>query len=82
MKDLATYLAETGISQKAFASSIGVDPSVVSRFVKGTAKPGMPVAFKIEDATGGAVSARSWLPPSEDPQTVQPGTLPDQKDVA
>ena len=81
MSDLATYLAETGISQKAFASSIGVDPSVVSRFVKGTAKPGMPLAFRIEDATGGAVSARSWLP-SHDTQSDQPGALPDHKDVA
>jgi DNA-binding transcriptional regulator YdaS (Cro superfamily) len=82
MKDLATYLAENGISQKAFAALIGADPSVVSRFVSRAAKPGLELAMKIEDATGGAVSARSWLPPSEDPQTVQPGTLPDQKDVA
>ncbi len=63
MKDLGTYLKEEGASQKAFAEMIGVDPSVVSRFIARTARPGLELAVRIEDATGGAVPARSWVAP-------------------
>jgi DNA-binding transcriptional regulator YdaS (Cro superfamily) len=71
MKELGTYLKEVGISQKAFADQLGVDPSVVSRFIARTARPGLELAVKIEDATGGAVPARSWVAPppvAEDPE--------------
>ncbi|WP_158589823.1 hypothetical protein [Gemmobacter lutimaris] len=43
----------------------------MSELVKGDKTPGLELAVKIEDATGGAVPARSWvaLPPvAEDPE--------------
>lgn len=76
MSDLGKYLKEAGASQKAFAEMIGVDPSVVSRFVARTARPGLDLAVKIEDATGGAVTARSWVAPLPAPDA------PSEKDVA
>ncbi|WP_054304578.1 helix-turn-helix transcriptional regulator [Gemmobacter sp. LW-1] len=71
MKELGTYLKEVGVSQKAFADQLGVDPSVVSRFIARTARPGLELAVKIEDATEGVVTARSWVAPppvEEDPE--------------
>lgn len=82
MSHLNAYLARSGIKQATFAQRVGVTQATISKLVARTMQPSLELAMKIEDATGGAVSARSWLPPSEDPQTVQPGTLPDQKDVA
>lgn len=79
MKDLATYLRDTKISQKAFASLIDVDPSVVSRFAARSARPGLELAVKIEDATCGQVPARSWV---SSPEPASPPKISPQKDVA
>lgn len=72
MKDLGTYLKEEGTSQRAFAEMIGADPSVVSRFIARTARPGLDLAVKIEDVTGGAVPARSWVSSHSAPETAAP----------
>ena len=60
MEHLAEYLADNGITQREFAESINVDPSVVSRFLKKRVRPGLDTAFAIERATGGRVKAESW----------------------
>lgn len=60
MNELAAYLSETGISQRAFAKDIATDPSVVSRFVSGAARPGLDLAFVIEEVTTGRVPASCW----------------------
>lgn len=60
MNQLALYLSTNSISQRQFAESISLDPSVVSRFLRGEARPGLDTAFLIERATGGEVKAESW----------------------
>jgi plasmid maintenance system antidote protein VapI len=81
MSDLNAYLARSGIKQAIFAQRVGVTQATISKLVARTMSPSLELALKIEDATGGAVSARSWLP-SPGTQSDQPGPLPDQKDVA
>ena len=82
MTQLRDFLSATKTKQSDLARRLGVSVAYMSELVNGSKTPGFELAFKIEDATGGAVSARSWLPPSEEFQPVQPGALPDQKDVA
>lgn len=60
MEKLATYLASKGISQKQFAALVNIHPSVISRFLRGEAKPSLDTAFIIERATKGRVKAASW----------------------
>lgn len=60
MTQLAQYLTENGISQRQFAETVNLDPSVVSRFLRNEARPGLDTAFAIERATGGRVKAESW----------------------
>jgi transcriptional regulator with XRE-family HTH domain len=43
------------------ARQIGVSEAYISDLRKGKRSPSLAVAFAIEDATGGAVTARSWL---------------------
>lgn len=66
MKELSEHLRGARISQKAFAAMIGVDPSIVSKLLNGSARPGLELAVRIEDATGGAVPARSWVSKADD----------------
>lgn len=65
MLKLVQYLAAQKITQRAFASVIGADPSIVSRLVRGQTKPGLELAVRIERETGGAVPASSWVAPQE-----------------
>ena len=44
-----------------FADLIGVDQSVLSRFCRGLARPGLDKAVAIERATQGAVPAAYWV---------------------
>jgi transcriptional regulator with XRE-family HTH domain len=81
MSDLKDYLSRAGMKQEAFALRVGVTQATVSKLIARTMTPSLELALKIEDATGGAVSARSWLP-SPETQSEQPGALPDHKDVA
>lgn len=45
----------------ALAQAIGISPSYLSDIKKGNRVPSLKVAFAIEDATKGAVPARSWV---------------------
>jgi ribosome-binding protein aMBF1 (putative translation factor) len=61
MKTLSDYLKDTGMTQSEFAAKIGADVSVVSRFSRAHARPGLDLAVKIEQVTGGAVPVEAWL---------------------
>jgi len=61
MENLASYLTRTGKSQRAFAAEVGVDPSVLSRFISNAASPSLKTAVSIERATDGAVPASIWV---------------------
>lgn len=64
MENLATYLKCEKISQREFALSIGINHSVVSRFLSGAARPSLNTALTIERVTGGRVPVGAWV--SED----------------
>lgn len=76
MSDLPEYLTKSGLKQAAFAQRIGVTQATVSKLIARTMLPGLELAVKIEDATGGAVLARSWVAPLPAPDA------PPEKDVA
>ena len=59
MKQLHAYLKTH--KANALAEAIGISPSYLSDIKKGNRVPSLRVAFAIEDATSGAVPARSWL---------------------
>ncbi len=61
MSNLSDYLAKNGIKQRAFASEIGVDPSIVSRLARNEMTPSLQLAADIERATRGAVKAIGWV---------------------
>lgn len=68
MNRLAKYLRDRGISQETFAEQIGAHQTQVSRYARyGTGahdarRPSRRVQKAIEEATGGAVPARTWAP--------------------
>lgn len=61
MMTLREYRLKQGISQADFASGIGTSQSMVSKIESLGVKPSLEIAFLIEDVTGGAVPARSWV---------------------
>ena len=61
MEQLRTYLKKH--KANALAEAIGISPSYLSDIKKGNRVPSLRVAFAIEDATEGAVPARSWVMP-------------------
>ncbi|SHK05078.1 Helix-turn-helix [Ruegeria lacuscaerulensis ITI-1157] len=67
MHTLKSYRQANGIRQADLASSIGVEQATISKLESGSFRPGLELAIKIEDATGGAVPARSWLAPEFTP---------------
>ena len=66
MNKLATYLSLKKMSQREFGDLIGVDHSVVSRFVSGQARPGLDTAARIERHTAGLVTMMSWARDEDD----------------
>ena len=48
-------------SQREVAELLGVTPAVLSRWLSGQREPGTRDLFMVEDVTGGAVPARSWV---------------------
>ncbi len=50
-----------GAKRVEVARRIGISRSYMVEIASGTKRPSLDVAFKIEDATGGAVPARSLL---------------------
>lgn len=57
---LAAYLTEKKLTHEAFAARAGVPGPQVSLWLSGHRRPGLENAFRIQDATGGAVPASSW----------------------
>lgn len=76
MSQLRTFLSQTRTKQAELAKRLGVSCGYMSELVKGDKTPGLELAVKIEDATGGAVPARSWVAPLPAPDA------PSEKDVA
>ena len=61
MLTLSEYLRTTGISQRRFARRIGASTSYVCELVSGRKTPGLALASRIERATGGQVTAVSFV---------------------
>lgn len=76
MSNLRTFLVQTRTKQAELAKRVGVSCGYMSELVKGDKTPGLELAVRIEDATGGAVPARSWVAPLPLPES------PPQQDVA
>jgi transcriptional regulator with XRE-family HTH domain len=55
MDRLAAYLDENNVAQAALAKLVGVDQSRISKYRRGDLIPTLPIAARIEQATGGAV---------------------------
>ena len=61
MEHLKTYLKTH--KAKPLAEAVGISQSYLSDMKKGNRTPSLRVALAIEDATNGAVPARSWVEP-------------------
>jgi DNA-binding transcriptional regulator YdaS (Cro superfamily) len=66
MSKLAAHLNTNGLSQRAFAAIVGVDPSIISRLTRAEMTPSLTLAVAIERATQGAVPAESWVGPENE----------------
>jgi transcriptional regulator with XRE-family HTH domain len=62
---LEQYLTETNTKPIAFAGSIGVAPSTITRILRGERSPGIEIIAKIETGTGGKVAFKDWLSSAE-----------------
>lgn len=60
MMDLKTYLADKGITQRAFAEKTGLSPSFINEMAQGTKEPGLDTAQIIARVTDGAVPLNAW----------------------
>lgn len=65
MSKLRAYLIETKTRQSDLAKKVGVSFGYMSELVAGGKTPGLELAVRIEDATGGAVRARDWITPPD-----------------
>ena len=59
MEQLHAYLKTH--KANALAEAVGISPSYLSDIKKGNRVPSLRVAFAMEEATQGAVPARSWV---------------------
>ncbi len=62
--DLKTYLEKKQERQADFASRAETTPATISRLVKGTLRPALDLAHRIERETKGAVPTEIWLRPA------------------
>jgi transcriptional regulator with XRE-family HTH domain len=60
METLASYLAASGTSQRAFAEAVGASPSFINEIVRGLKKPGRGLAVRIAKVTQGKIPADAW----------------------
>jgi transcriptional regulator with XRE-family HTH domain len=72
MNKLQQHLETHNIARREFADRIGVDQSVLSRFCRGLARPGLDNAVAIERATDGAVPASYWVDEAQAPSPLPP----------
>lgn len=59
---LSTYLEKQGLSQEAFAKSIGVSQGLVWQWLDGRTRITAERAIEIEKKTGGAITRRDLRP--------------------
>jgi transcriptional regulator with XRE-family HTH domain len=61
------WMEAKGLSQAKAGELLGVRSGTVCRWVTGQRRPTVDMAFRIEEATGGAVPASSWrtTPPAK-----------------
>lgn len=76
---LAKHLEATEQSKSEFARKAKLHPSTLQKILDGhRAVPDLHTAIAIEEASGGAVSHKSWLkreaPPDETPSRAATGT--------
>lgn len=55
---LSEYLTSIDQKPSAFAETIGVPASTITRLLGGKRSPGLDLVIKIQEATGGAVTAQ------------------------
>jgi transcriptional regulator with XRE-family HTH domain len=79
MTILNHYLQNAGIRQADFAKEIGIGQAMVSRLVRGNAKPSLALADKIERASKGAVPIKSWVGTELDGPGITPIQAPPAK---
>jgi transcriptional regulator with XRE-family HTH domain len=60
MSNLSSYLTESGVTQAEFAQRVGVGQPTISRLARGTQRPRVDVAVRIERESGGKVPVHSW----------------------
>jgi hypothetical protein len=48
------------MTQDRLSQLTGIDQALISKYVRGVQRPQLDNAFAIEDATKGAVPARTW----------------------
>ena len=60
MNPLARHLAATGMTQTAFAQTVGLTQATVSKLCAGKTGVSLDTAIRIERATGGAVPVEAW----------------------
>lgn len=62
---LADFLNQSQLTDEAFAASVGISQSQVSRLKRGVSQPSWDTVAAIERATSGEVTASDFLPPSK-----------------
>jgi DNA-binding transcriptional regulator YiaG len=63
---LKEYLRVSRITQEEFADQVGAHVITVNRWITGNRRPSWSSVRKITQATGGVVTAASWLPSADD----------------
>jgi predicted transcriptional regulator len=58
---LQAWLRSADVTAAEFARRCEYDPSNMSKLLKGTLRPTLDMAFRIERATDGKVPASSWV---------------------
>ncbi len=61
MEKLRSYMAEKGLSQRAFAEQLGIDPTVFSRVLSGRVGLSADLARAIHSATDGEVTPNDLI---------------------
>lgn len=67
---LARHLKAKNQTQSAFAEANGLSSPLVSMWLSRKRRPGLRSAVALEEATGGAVPAASWLVKRRHPRSV------------
>lgn len=57
---LRAYIADHGIKKLHFAKTVGVSPTILSRWLTGVHRPSGSARMMVEHVTDGAVPAAGW----------------------